>query len=36
MKSHAKQIPIAVSARHVHLTEQHIEALFGKGGRIDE
>lgn len=29
MKNHAKQVPIAVSARHVHLTEQHIEFLFG-------
>lgn len=24
-------IPIAVSARHVHLSQQHVEALFGKG-----
>uniref|UniRef100_UPI00406BF7E2 phosphate propanoyltransferase n=1 Tax=Psychrobacillus sp. FSL H8-0483 TaxID=2921389 RepID=UPI00406BF7E2 len=24
-------IPIAVSARHVHLSPQHVEALFGKG-----
>ena len=34
MKNHAKQVPIAVSARHVHLTEQHIEALFGKGASL--
>ena len=24
-------IPIAVSARHVHLSQEHVEALFGKG-----
>lgn len=24
-------IPVAVSARHVHLSPQHVEALFGKG-----
>lgn len=24
-------IPIAVSARHVHLSQQHVEALFGEG-----
>lgn len=34
MKNHAMQVPIAVSARHVHLTEQHIEALFGKGASL--
>lgn len=34
MKNHAKQVPIAVSARHVHLTEQHIEVLFGKGASL--
>jgi putative phosphotransacetylase len=25
------QIPVALSARHVHLTRDHVEALFGKG-----
>lgn len=34
MKNHAKQVPIAVSARHVHLTEQHIEVLFGNGASL--
>ncbi len=24
-------VPIGVSARHVHLTQEHVEALFGKG-----
>lgn len=24
-------VPIGVSARHVHLTQQHVEALFGQG-----
>jgi putative phosphotransacetylase len=26
-----KQVPIGVSARHIHLSPEHIEALFGKG-----
>ena len=30
----SKQIPIAVSARHVHLKEAHIEQLFGKGYKL--
>ena len=34
MNNHAKQVPIAVSARHVHLTERHIEALFGNGATL--
>ena len=28
------QVPIAVSARHVHLTEEHIAVLFGKGAML--
>ena len=24
-------VPIGVSARHVHLTKEHVETLFGKG-----
>lgn len=27
-------VPIAVSARHVHLSEQHVEQLFGKGYQL--
>lgn len=27
----AQVIPIAISARHVHLTQEHVEALFGPG-----
>lgn len=27
----ARPIPVAVSARHVHLTQAHVEALFGEG-----
>ena len=34
MNNHAKQVPIAVSARHVHLTKRHIEALFGNGATL--
>jgi putative phosphotransacetylase len=26
-----KQVPIGVSARHIHLAQEHIEALFGQG-----
>lgn len=28
------QIPVGVSARHVHLTRQHVETLFGKGYQL--
>lgn len=27
-------LPIAISARHVHLSEQHVEQLFGKGYQL--
>lgn len=27
-------IPVAVSARHVHLTQEHVEALFGEGATL--
>jgi acetate kinase len=29
-----KEIPIEVSARHVHLSQAHVEALFGPGHRL--
>ena len=25
------KVPIGVSARHIHLTQEHVEALFGAG-----
>jgi putative phosphotransacetylase len=28
------RIPIGVSARHIHLTQAHVEALFGKGAQL--
>ena len=29
-----RRIPISASARHVHLTRAHVEALFGAGHRL--
>lgn len=29
-----KSFIVETSARHVHLTEEHIEILFGKGARL--
>ncbi|WP_028610958.1 phosphate propanoyltransferase [Paenibacillus harenae] len=31
-----KQVPIGVSARHIHLSEQHVEILFGEGYALTE
>jgi putative phosphotransacetylase len=31
-----KKVPIGVSARHIHLTQEHVEALFGPGARLTE
>ncbi|MCI9191440.1 MAG: phosphate propanoyltransferase [Lachnospiraceae bacterium] len=30
-KSGGYQVPVGVSARHIHLTQEHMEALFGEG-----
>lgn len=27
-------VPIGVSARHIHLTQEHVEALFGEGYQL--
>ena len=32
--SHKRPIPVAISARHVHLTQQTVEALFGAGHQL--
>jgi acetate kinase len=31
---HREPIPIEVSAHHIHLTQEHVEALFGKGHQL--
>ncbi len=33
---HARAVPIGVSARHVHLSQEHIEMLFGRGYKLRE
>lgn len=34
MKRQKRPIPIAISAHHVHLSPEHVEALFGKGYQL--
>ena len=31
MRQHHKPIPVGISAHHVHLSQEHVEALFGAG-----
>ena len=33
-KSNGYQVPVGVSARHIHLTQEHVETLFGQGYRL--
>jgi len=35
-RSEGRTIPVAVSARHVHLTQETVEALFGEGYQLKE
>lgn len=30
-KTNGYQVPVGVSARHIHLTQEHVETLFGEG-----
>lgn len=32
--SNNKEIPVGISARHVHLTQEHVEILYGKGHQL--
>lgn len=37
LTAHAERtIPVAVSARHIHLSQEHVEALFGAGYQLTE
>ncbi|HHX75779.1 MAG TPA: propanediol utilization protein, partial [Acholeplasmataceae bacterium] len=29
-----KKIPVGISGRHAHVTEEHLEILFGKGYQL--
>ena len=33
-KTSGYQVPVGVSARHIHLTQEHVEALFGPGYQL--
>ncbi len=33
-KTNGYQVPVGVSARHIHLTQEHVEALFGEGYQL--
>ncbi|OLS35612.1 hypothetical protein BTR25_19505 [Bacillus sp. MRMR6] len=34
--NHSKQVPIAVSNRHIHLSPEHVERLFGRGYQLNK
>ena len=36
LKAPAKEIPIAASNRHIHLSPEHVERLFGRGYKLNK
>ena len=36
IKSEIKRVPVGVSARHIHLSQEHVEILFGAGATLSE
>lgn len=35
-EAESKKVPVGVSARHIHLSQEHVEVLFGAGAKLTE